>query len=82
MRDKGGEGSKNPKNLRDVIYGWSLGVGLVVAVGQVAVQQGRAGGAAVPHLHALGAAPGDDSDGNFYWLLSVKTGKTYLPHYR
>ena len=21
---KGGEGSKNPKNLRDVIYGWSL----------------------------------------------------------
>ena len=34
-----------------------LGVGLVVAVGQVAVQQGRAGGAAVPHLHALGTAP-------------------------
>ena len=24
MRDKGGKGAKNPKNLRDVIYGWSL----------------------------------------------------------
>ena len=24
MRDKGGEGSKNVKNLRDVIYGWPL----------------------------------------------------------
>ena len=24
MRDKGGRGSKNPKNLRGVIYGWSL----------------------------------------------------------
>ena len=24
MRDKGGEGSKNPKKLRDVVYGWSL----------------------------------------------------------
>ena len=23
MRDKGGRGSKNPQNLRDVIYGWS-----------------------------------------------------------
>ena len=34
-----------------------LGVRLVVAVGQVAVQQGRAGGAAVAHLHALGTAP-------------------------
>ena len=24
MRDKGEEGSENPQNLRDVIYGWSL----------------------------------------------------------
>ena len=24
MRDKGGRESKNPKNLRDVVYGWSL----------------------------------------------------------
>ena len=25
MRDKGGRGSEKPQNLRDVIYGWSLG---------------------------------------------------------